>query len=1028
MSKNLYFLVSFVLVLGLSGLAQADAIEVNNPSFELGNDGNQLTCGSGIEDVLAWEQGGSGFVGTNIDCGSPAIDADCLANEDCWDVNTRLTGGQMPDGYAHLYFQVGAYTYQILDMNNSDANAVIQAGRKYTLEWDGLGWNDSITATFFYGNDPDANEITSTTQSLVQSGATPWDYFPGKLIFVAETGDDFIGETLGLKFTPGGDGYVFVDNVRLEWAWSSGAWDPDPPDEAGDVPVDVNLSWRPGLWAASHEVYFGTSESEVTNATTASDPSIYRGSVGITGPDGNDRYSYDVPETLELGNIYYWRIDEVNEDWVSGPVPPVNDRWKGDVWSFATTGFAYNVYPADGATGIPALNLLLRWEAGTGAGGHDVYFGTSKSEVTNATTATAGIYRGPTQALSDVNYPVEDLEVRADYFWRIDEVNANTGTFVKGSVWTFRTGAFLIVDTFEWYPTDTAIKAVWKDFWSGSLFGKNGAEVFVNTDPNFLRSGSEQSMRYYFRNYLSQGGYGYVGSEAAAAASDLEIGTDWTVGGVKALVMYFYGDPCNSKDTTGVHTDGINQDQMWVALDDGSTEGVVEYDGGMDDIKEDFWHEWNVSLQDFNDAGVVMSSVANVYLGFGGQRIGQKKKGAGMTYGIGDTVYFDDIRLYPPRCMPSVTGLDVLSSLGDITGADEETGAQDCNTDYYDLTMLARDWNIRGLWAAAAAPDANRVVEYLLNDDNGTSTVTNTGDLGSSHNLTIGMGVDANHNPVVDVNNNPVWVNDPCRGWTLWFDGRDGSYGNADTSDPCTTGGGDYLLAPPLNLNSNTVTLATWLKPDPWCMAVKQGNCTLWEQSGGFTGLIHTRDANSTGGMSYNFTGGYTYNGELGYEWNGEGSTWKYHSGIQIPDNRWSLAAVAIEPTKAILYLADFNTTPDDANDDKLYTATHVYNQEADEWDGIWGIACDGGIIDGKRGDRFFRGQMDDVRVYNEALGPGEILGLAGMEGVVYVPLNSDADIIVGDKDPCYPDVDDQIDFADYAALAAHWLEKHPWP
>jgi len=81
-----------------------------------------------------------------------------------------------------------------------------------------------------------------------------------------------------------------------------------------------------------------------------------------------------------------------------------------------------------------------------------------------------------------------------------------------------------------------------------------------------------------------------------------------------------------------------------------------------------------------------MNNVAYVYIGFGGQKIGQSKKGTGSP---GDTVYFDDIRLYPPRCLPEVTGLDNIHALGDFTGPFE---TEDCNTDYFDLEMMSEDW------------------------------------------------------------------------------------------------------------------------------------------------------------------------------------------------------------------------------------------------------------------------------------------------------------------------------------------------
>ncbi|UCE98960.1 MAG: hypothetical protein JSV82_07200, partial [Planctomycetota bacterium] len=146
-------------------------------------------------------------------------------------------------------------------------------------------------------------------------------------------------------------------------------------------------------------------------------------------------------------------------------------------------------------------------------------------------------------------------------------------------------------------------------------------------------------------------------------------------------------------------------------------------------------------------------------------------------------------------------------------------------------------------------------------------------------------------------------------------------------------------------------------------------------------------------------------------------------------DWQWSMAAVVIEPEQAILYLADFNNVSD-ANDDVLRTATHVFTQAPEEWDGIYGIACDAGIIDGGWTDRFFRGQLDAVRVYDVSMTPGEILGLSEMEGVIYLPLKSDVDLCVGNKnptDPCAP-VDDQIDLCDYSKFADEWLETKHWP
>jgi hypothetical protein len=143
------------------------------------------------------------------------------------------------------------------------------------------------------------------------------------------------------------------------------------------------------------------------------------------------------------------------------------------------------------------------------------------------------------------------------------------------------------------------------------------------------------------------------------------------------LTLYFLGDVNNLEDTTGVFN-GIHQDQMYVALEDGdSNVGIVKYPD-MNDVKQAFWHEWDIDLGDPCLSTVDMNNVAKVYLGFGGLKIGQTQPGAGMDWGYEDTVYFDDIRLYPPRCVPE------HAPVGDITG--------DCTIDGYDLKIMAGDW------------------------------------------------------------------------------------------------------------------------------------------------------------------------------------------------------------------------------------------------------------------------------------------------------------------------------------------------
>ncbi len=57
--------------------------------------------------------------------------------------------------YSYLeHAEACANAYQVLDMNNSDVNAIIIPGRKYKLTYDALGWNgDQHAGSLFYVED-----------------------------------------------------------------------------------------------------------------------------------------------------------------------------------------------------------------------------------------------------------------------------------------------------------------------------------------------------------------------------------------------------------------------------------------------------------------------------------------------------------------------------------------------------------------------------------------------------------------------------------------------------------------------------------------------------------------------------------------------------------------------------------------------------------------------------------------------------------------------------------------------------------
>jgi hypothetical protein len=103
---------------------------------------------------------------------------------------------------------------------------------------------------------------------------------------------------------------------------------PSPADGATDVPREAVLSWAPVEASTRHDIYFGADAQAVANADTSDTTDIYRGRV-ITG-------SYSPAETLEFGETYYWRVDEVG-------APPDNTVLKGNIWSFTVELFVYPI-------------------------------------------------------------------------------------------------------------------------------------------------------------------------------------------------------------------------------------------------------------------------------------------------------------------------------------------------------------------------------------------------------------------------------------------------------------------------------------------------------------------------------------------------------------------------------------------------------------------------------------------------------------------------------------------------------------
>jgi hypothetical protein len=101
------------------------------------------------------------------------------------------------------------------------------------------------------------------------------------------------------------------------------ASNPTPFDGESDVDRGVALTWKPGVTATQHDVFFGGNVDDVDRATPTEDPcSVYMGSqVSNTYAVGR----------LDFGRTYYWRVDEITPD----------KTIKGKTWQFTGEPFAH---------------------------------------------------------------------------------------------------------------------------------------------------------------------------------------------------------------------------------------------------------------------------------------------------------------------------------------------------------------------------------------------------------------------------------------------------------------------------------------------------------------------------------------------------------------------------------------------------------------------------------------------------------------------------------------------------------------
>jgi hypothetical protein len=165
------------------------------------------------------------------------------------------------------------------------------------------------------------------------------------------------------------------------------------------------------------------------------------------------------------------------------------------------------------------------------------------------------------------------------------------------------------------------------------------------------------------------------------------------------------------------------------------------------------------------------------------------------------------------------------------------------------------------------------------------------------------------------------------------------------------------VTLPALNLSSNTVTLSGWID-------------STGTQTDG-AGLIFNPAATAGNGLMIGS------DNQLAYSWGTSGATYNFNSHLIVPENQWTFVALVVSAKSATLYMQP--------QGGQIESVTNSIANPAQPFN----TATDIGADISSTGSKFFKGAMDEVRIYNSSLDAAQILTLADLAPTVTVPAAS---------------------------------------
>jgi hypothetical protein len=469
-----------------------------------------------------------------------------------------------------------------------------------------------------------------------------------------------------------------------------------------DVKQTTDISWGAGDEAASHEVYFGTDEEAVRNATKASPE--FKGTKAL----GDEIYD---PGNLEWATMYYWRIDEIN------PANP-DSPWIGNVWNFTTADFLIidNFEDYDAAEN----QIWYSWLDGLGFGsvGVDPYYpgngtGAAVGDETTPSFTEETIVHGGSKSMPlayDNNkqgyskYSETELTLTDPRDWTEGDVAnltlwfrgmpGSVGSFVEAPAGTYTmTGSGTDItgpaDEFHFaYKMLTGagtIVAKVESIQNTNQWAKAGVMIRETLEPGSAHAMTfvtpAQGVVYEYRIETGADNAGAAGQQADItaphwvkiertisgnfAASHSTNGTTWQTLAIPANIQMssnvYIGLALTSHDAaltceavfSNVSTTGnvtgqwTNQDigiasndaePLYVAVSNKTGPSVVVVNDNPNAVQIDVWTKWVIPLQDLANEGIILTDVDRIALGLG-------TRGNTTVPGGKGKMFFDDVRL-----------------------------------------------------------------------------------------------------------------------------------------------------------------------------------------------------------------------------------------------------------------------------------------------------------------------------------------------------------------------------------------------